>query len=327
MEFSNLNTLNVFIQKNYPSIDKIKKIEILPSNKLNSIVYHIQTKNNSYVLHKITEKISYQRLEKIGNILDYLYFNNIPVPELIRNSDNKFVVKKNNVYLTKYYEGKFFSGKNNQIIDLAKNVSQLHYMLETCKIKLSSTIGNENSIITSSDLNKISNIIKQKEMKTKIDFLVMKNFSFLKDLSSNLQNIHEYLSKDTFQYQLVHGDLQPGNVLFRNDSVFVILDFNSIYYGSKLDDISFASFRFSTFFSSNIKKYQSLLNLFYKSYFQTSPIPSDLSELVKYSVAKKLLIGISKILQNYYFYNIEKWSIDLEKYLQLLKIANRLFKY
>jgi tRNA A-37 threonylcarbamoyl transferase component Bud32 len=44
--------------------------------------------------------------------------------------------------------------------------------------------------------------------------------------------------------QLIHGDMQPTNVLFSRRAVAVILDFGAMRKGEPIQDIAFAAFRF-----------------------------------------------------------------------------------
>ncbi len=106
---------------NYNNLGKIKKVKILEPGNINSINYTVITNKGKYVIRKILSNYDPNRLLQMCKILNFLNENKIKVPRPIKNQKNRYFELNKKAYLTQFYEGKFFQGKNDEIKDIAKN--------------------------------------------------------------------------------------------------------------------------------------------------------------------------------------------------------------
>jgi len=233
------------VQRNYHDLGPIKKITKLRHTDINTTIFLIDSSSGKYILRKFKTP-NPQKMEKICEILYHCIKNNVKVMEPIRNNNKKFVDKDNLLFLTKFYEGKHFSGKRNELISLAKHIAILHKFLKICPISLHDKEKLDSyKIIQEEDLKKIEKSIMKKKPKDSHDLLVLSNMKFLLTIT-NQYNKNKNILKNILPKQLIHFDLHPKNLVFYKDNVSAILDFGTLQVGSVIDDVAFCSFRFSS---------------------------------------------------------------------------------
>lgn len=310
---------------NYPHCGKISKIQLLSHNNINSINYIIKTNKGKYVLRKITDNSSFLQAEKMCEVLQFCKSHNALVPEPIKNKRRNFVDNKNIIYITKFYDGRIYKGKKNQVIYLAKSLAKLHKILDDNKIKYNYRKNQIHyQILNLNELNRINSIIIRKKIKDTSDNILLKNFKLLTKSIKEIEEISKFLDNAHFQKQLIHYDLHPGNVLFKNDKVIAILDFNSMRKGYKIEDVVFASFRFACHGMKSIKKIEYIMRLFMNTYLSHGQIEKRQLYYSNYYLKKTIFSRLSYILRSHYFHDSDLWLIDFNKNIQFLKLIDKL---
>ena len=166
-----------------------------------------------------------------------MYEENVAVPKILLNNDKEVVSKfSNNKYFfiqeyVKGYSKEFDKLTTEEIFSIGQNLAFLHDKLK-----------NVNLDMFKSDFLKYKNIsdLKQ-ELQTKrleINEDSSKKFVQQLNLSEQILNDSE-LNKIINQnnLQLIHGDFTPDNIIFDNNEVKSIIDFELVRINSKLQDI------------------------------------------------------------------------------------------
>ena len=317
----NISEILNFLQDNYSFFGKNVTIQSFNQKKSNNQNFLISSKKEKFVLHIINENISAKQIEKICKILQFCNDDGARVQSLIKNSKGKFGNEKFLAYLTRYTVGKQSSGKNLELINLAKHLAKLHSVFAKCKIPYHYRMNQSfYQILTKQDIKQIKNIINKKSQKDKFDKNVLKNLNLLSNVITKLYRFN--LKLKPISKQLIHFDLHPDNVLFQNDDVIAFLDFNSIRKGIIWEDVAFSSFRFALL-SKKHQRISHLMKIFVKCYQEYSNSNIKFSELNNFLLLR-ILKSISYILKKRYFSNEKIWIQELEKYLRFLYIANKL---
>lgn len=310
--------LKKIIEENYTEIGKIEKISKIKHNNINSSIYLVETSFDKFTV-RIFISPNPKRMEKICEILDYCYKKNVNVTKPIKNKTNKFVDNKNKLYLTKYYDGKHFSGKKQEILSLTKSMAYLHKTLKKCPISLPKKRLNHYKIIQENELKKIQQKIERKKIKDAYDKQIISNVELLKNSINFCRNKKFQKSNN---YQLVHYDLHTKNIIFDKNNIAIILDFGTLMFGDIIDDVSFSSFRFAV--EKKSENLERTMNLFLQQYCKESKIPIQNFKDFKISLTKIILMRLSYILRGRYFKKSDEWIVDLTKNLKFLKLISRL---
>lgn len=313
------------LSENYTNLGKVKTITILEPGNINSINYKIITSKGKYVIRKTLQDYDPKRLLQMCKILNFLNKNKIKVPHPIKNKKNRYFEISQKIYLTQFYEGKFFQGKNKELKDIAKNLAILHKNLEKNKIKYNYDPNSKFfKIITIKELKTIQRIIRNKKNVDLFDKKTSKNIDYLiKQVTMDYKKSN-FIKKLNIKKQLIHGDLHPKNVIFSNNKVKVVLDFNSMRNGFKIEDIMFSSFRFGSFYNSNPKKILNSLEIFLQTYLLYNNLDTMELENSHYFLKHMILSRISFLLKKRYFSNSNLWKKDFTKHLNSLKIAEKM---
>lgn len=317
------NQINNYLSKNY-LVGKIKKISKIKHTDNNSKNFLIVSSNGSFVL-KIINEAKPEQLTQICKILNHCHKNNIPVLKPIKNKQKKFVDCDTKSYLTKYQKGIKFNGSKKQLKSLATNLAKLHVILNNIPIKYNFRTNQKYwKIINSKDLLKIKNSILKKS-NDKLDDKILQDIDLIIIALKKSEKIKLSLPKSKFKKQLIHHDIHPDNIIFNDNKVVAILDFNSMRKGLQINDVAFASFRFATFKSSNINNVKRSLKIFIDTYKQYYELDKKDIEFLNYYILDQIMSRLSFILQKRYLANSNLWINDYDKFIKLLKIALKLF--
>jgi len=219
----------------------ILKINTLSGGWLNE-KYLIESNNEkSYVLKELNlKKFSYEHLQYLIQTVElqcYLYEENVAVPKILLNNDKEVVSKfSNNKYFfiqeyVKGYSKEFDKLTKKEIFSIGQNLAFLHNKLK-----------NVDSDAFKSDFLKYKSIsdLKQELQKKRFEIKEDSSKEFVQqlNLSEKILNDSE-LNKIINQnkLQLIHGDFTPDNIIFDNNEVKSIIDFELVRINSKLQDI------------------------------------------------------------------------------------------
>lgn len=319
-----LSHINKYLNDNYPALGAIKNIELLTHNNINSTNYLVAMENEKYVLRNFTDGSKPEKMEQICRILIFCLKNQANVVQPIRNKDNYYVDKKRKMYLTRYYEGGLYNGTTHGLKDAAINLAILHLALSKAPIRYNYR-GNHNYYkhLTQPELKRIETIISLKKEKDIVDKKVLENLDYLSKSFSGNAKITGILKKTGSKKQLIHHDFHPGNVILSQNRVAAILDFNAMRKGETIEDVAFASFRFSSYETNNIHEIKERIKVFVDTYLLFNDINRQQLTYSDYYFIRETLSRLSFILKKRYFANSNLWSTDFNKQVHLLKMAKK----
>lgn len=107
-------------------------------------------------------------------------------------------------------------------------------------------------------------------------------------IRQNLQDIGE--SSDVFG--LIHGDLQPGNLVVHNGVMYTI-DFDHCGYGYYLYDLALPYMHMKQAYPES---YETMRLALLEGYQSVRPLPRDVSDLLEVFVSMRFLARVDKVL-------------------------------
>jgi Ser/Thr protein kinase RdoA (MazF antagonist) len=313
-----------YLRDNYPALGPIRNIILLEHNNINSTNYILTAGDNKYVLRHFTDGSTPDKMEKICRILIFCLDNQANVIQPIKNKFNCYADRRRNLYLTRYYEGESYDGTNAGLQDAARNLAVLHLALSRVPIRYNYR-GNHGYYqhTDEQELAGMETIIKHKQAKDEIDEKVLENLEYLTKSFSENALLSQRLIRANEIKQLIHYDFHPGNVIVKNNRVVAILDFNAMRKGETIEDVAFASFRFSCSGENHPNEIKKRIKLFIDNYLQYNDVDRPLACL-DYYLIHKILGRLSFILRRRYFSGSDSWSIDFNKNLGFLKLAREM---
>ena len=315
------NNILESIQENYNNIGKCRNYKLINAQNINSINYLINTSKQKFVLRTFSNNSQINKMEKICEIMDFCVTNDAKVYRPIKTNDGTFVIPREKAFLTEFYTGTHFSGSEKEIISVAKALARLHKTLEAVKIQYNfRTNQSYYKIITDAEIKKIIGLLKKKT--DPIDIKINKKMPYIIE---RIQNISKKTTDSKIKHHLIHHDLHPGNIIFQNKNVNVIIDFNSMRKGYRIEDVGFAGFRFAEQHSTTKDMIKNKLNLFCNTYNKENELSSKELENLSVLLEKKFLGRISYVLRKRYFRNDNSWIVDFDKNIKFLKIIQGLF--
>ncbi len=300
--------LGLYIERNYPLLQKVRNVRLLNAKTINSTNYIVETSRGVFVLKTGQEK-EYVWREKIGQILAWCHQKGAKVPEPVKRKDGKYADPTKGRYLMKFYAGEEFSGSDSQRKSVAKELALLHRALKTVRVQYDYQPHKEfYRHLTKQELQMIKKKAERRREGDQIDKQTQKRLGFLEEV------FHAHSRRKPHATQLIHYDVQPGNVLFENDKVAVILDFEAMRKGNPLQELAFAAFRFALAEPASAREVKKRVVRFCDSYGRKPPF-----EETKYLFINATLERISYILRKRYFTGDTLWKEDLEKQIRFLQ--------
>jgi Ser/Thr protein kinase RdoA (MazF antagonist) len=306
-----------FLLSKYYKIKEPYDVKTLSIKNYNSKNYLIITGKTKYVLHEVLDGSSSKKIETMCKILKYCNKNNVCIQLPIKNKDSVYVSNKQ-IFLTNFYEGTQYTGTKNQILSIAKHLGILHNILSKNKINYNYRL-NQNfyHILNSTDFKKISIIKNKKKNLNHFESIFTKEIDSLKSIISVYDKNTKISNFSQNPKQLIHHDLHPGNVIFKNNKVNAIIDFGSMRKGSILEDIAFSSYRFATY-EKPFNKIKENISIFLSEYLKHNPV-NLISDELTFFLMKKILERISLIIKVYYYSNSDIWTFDFINHMNILK--------
>jgi Ser/Thr protein kinase RdoA (MazF antagonist) len=310
--------ISILVGDFYSNLGTIQSIECIHS-ETNSEIHKITTKNDQYLLHHNMFDND-KRIEKMCQVLNEISISNTNVIKPIKNQFKNF--SQNKFYVTKFENGKLFSGSKKEYFDLAKKLNILHKQLDNYNLKYNFRPNDKSyKLFTNKEFIIIKKQLLKIKHKDKIDTIIDKNISFIENQITKCSIIPK---NNIFKKQLIHFDLHVNNILFINKSLKLFLDFNSMRKGYLIEDVLFCGFHFGYQISSNPKIIYNLLHLFLKKYFNKKISYTD--EDLNYFLSRFILYRICFILRNHFFSNSNLWISEFNNQLKYLKLINKFFR-
>lgn len=272
-----------------------------------------KTENTLYLIHDIESELS--RLA-------------IPIPRVIPTKQGKiFFSSSGSLWqFFEYIEGSHYHGSKPELIDCAKSVALLHLAFRKVKLHIP-TINT-----FSPDLNEWNSLLsRQNPSDPFVNRILKKNYKFILEQIRLVKSLEE--KSCDFRIQLIHRDLHPHNVLYKNGHLVAFFDFGDVTSGQLIRDIGNACHRFVRQYVLYSQKpwktaLTSGIRSFLEAYQSISSLPGNEVALMPLFITDELLRKMYYILDKYY--NGDSTYIEngsLEKFINLLKEAFIINKY
>ena len=211
-----------------------------------------------------------------------------------------------------------------ELKDTAKNLAVLHRVLVKNPIPYSYKMNqNYYRVLTIFELERIKKIIAKKN-KDRFDRKVLKNINYLDKKLREKKETDKKVGRFKKEIQLIHFDFHPRNVIFNKNKMVAVLDFNAMRKDEKVEELSFASFRFASFKKKDIKEIKKTMKLFVDNYLLNNEIDERKLDYLNYYFNNKMLERISAILKKRYFFGCDWWIVDFDKNINFLKLAEKI---
>jgi len=317
------------ISKKYRKCGRIKHMNIASGHSINSVNYIVDFDNGLRVICKHVKNLKDKDILGMLRIVNFLSEKKVRVPNIVESDSGDLAVKcKQGIsYLLLFQNGDSFDGSISELKDFAYNLAIFHKKLRRCTIPSPKFHLPKRKHLTKKELDSIFNILKRKRNLSDFDDYILKNFEFIKSCFDNYRLKNKKINKMHIITQCIHKDLHPGNVLFNNRKVMIILDTDSISRGERIRDVSFACFRFSQHKSKNKEEIKRKVKIFLREYMAHNTLNKDETHNVKHYFIKECLNRISYILRGHYFDNQDEWDFDLKKHIDNIKMADEVFDY
>ncbi len=205
----------------------------------------------------------------------FLHDQGFPVPAIIIANDNNSVLLKDNYAyeIFEFIEGHRFKNRLSCINEVGLALGNFHKAISSLSISCDysgsfhdSELVRKKIVATANDDNFIS-----------LPMLMHKLLDFY---NSSAEEVN-LLGIDQWEKQLTHGDWHPGNILFRDNKLVAVLDFDSIKYTDPTYDLANACLQFTIVAGrANPKDWPAYLNTdglitLLNAYNQSNPITED----------------------------------------------------
>lgn len=272
------------------------------------LVGHYKTKDDHFFI-KVLDEASNQTQAKSEQVVFWLDKLGIRVNGVKDGYPKKVKDKKIWIYLYDYIEHKFFFDNKESMYQIGKELEKIHNFMKNCPFSVEAfTRGSKKNEILLQQLNMIKNGLCPK--------------SLSKDAISLIRGVdyNEY-DKLTLSAQMIHGDVNAGNILFTsksNQPVFIDFEDSTSSWLSPLYDLAFIVQRFIISTDISHQEKITLSQFLFKGY-DSNKLQGVIGEGLLYIMIK--LISIRSLLILSTLSNDEKtlYADEIDKFVHLYK--------
>lgn len=176
---------------------------------LGNSVYFLDTSKGKFIL-KIHQEIKLRKLNFVLDTMEFVRGKKIPVPETIKTKDGKLVDLKNKEMVTiqKFIKGETAGMSKNSII---KNTARTIGLLDRALLKMPLK-------------SKMHYSLSRKLI---YDTVKLKGFDFIEQ-ERQLRRGLVKINAQKLRKSVIHSDLGTGNILYKNETVTAILDWDDV---------------------------------------------------------------------------------------------------
>ncbi len=304
----------------YSHLGQVKTISSIASTNVNSLNWLITLDNTDKFLLRQYSSQDESVIRASLESMKFCHDNKIPTPEVVlTKNDNLFENHNNHLYACfSFVEHEEFKASNEEIISTAKCLAQLHQVLKDFESEHIKEDSDEYQLLSQKEIQEMRFKLKTDTKSTFLD-LVRDNIDWIEKKINEIMSENATLSNKNLTKQLIHGDFHKDNVLFLNQKVAAIIDFDSLKISHRAKEVGFACLRFAQLgASANI---QEKVNLFLENYNLINPLSEEEIQHLKHFSIKESLRRTSKILRKHFLEGSDIWSFDLEKHLKNIKLA------
>lgn len=261
--------------------------------------YKIITENNAYLLKYIVDASSLTQFEFLGSLHEYLKSKGIVVPKVYKTKNNTYV--GNSFILYEFIDGiAKREWTDTEIISLVTNFTKL--LLALKKYPVPDVIKNKNDqYIKGGNIEYCYEIFKPHvavlPISNEIKMPIIETIDKLHGIFPDFKQLPK---------QLIHGDLNESNALFKNGKNVGIIDL-ALSYDPLIYDLG--EFCYWIAFPWWTKKFnQDRFKLIVDTFQRNIPLSSIELKLLPYMVLRRSMMDIMITLQ-YYWSNKEKVNV------------------
>ncbi|MFC2061383.1 phosphotransferase [Elusimicrobiota bacterium] len=273
---------------------------------INSQNFILKLSSGQQLLLKVIPECNEAIVRKI-EIIDRCRQSGIKVPEVIRTKNDELyaaIDDKYLLFLLKYYSGAKCRFSGEEIVSAGAHLSRLNKKLgEVHDVFFRSHLYDD---LGTEELAQIKQVIDTG------DGFQKTGAGLLGRLPRLYKKVNDKVKSHKKKIQLVHIDYHPQNVLFKDQEVQVILDFDSIVTAPELQSVAFACDRFA----NNIEEMKLFLNGYCR---KDEPLSQESMGLIPFYIQREALSRINYILRSCFFYQDDKWNFDLDKHVEILE--------
>lgn len=307
---------------NFNDITTIKNFEIIEKLGGFSSDNYIAAINGNRIFLKIYKNKSLSEIENLERINMELFSQNLPVATPITfENQNKFMKDGQIASLFPLIDGKSLHGNqinSNLFREIACVIKNFNNIKNIKNVNKTTQDLYGNKIDRLKDIDSMLRYIKENPIEADIDGDTTKLLCIKKQVVEeiNINNFTPFLSKK----DLVHGDFHNENLLFKDNKLVGIVDFELSHFGNRMEDIiNFILFAFcnNEFSDKNLSHSKQFL----KEYYKESPF--ELAEL-KFGVDFNIYRFASSVVleeilykeKNMFFYELIKRDLQKFKYFK-----------
>ena len=223
----------------------IKKVKPLYAGNTRAPKVIITSKDGKFLLKRRPKaKDNLNRAKGSHKIQMFLADNGFPVSRVINIIDGRSSILslENHIYeMFEFVEGSRYNGSGEATIDTGRQLANFHKLL----------IGYSSSFKPpKGSFHDSANVRKH------LKFLTHDKKSLLsgqlRHIAEDLETLYNacsvnanHLGFDSWHQQMIHGDWHPGNMLFADDKIIAVLDFDSIKIAQPATDLANGMLQFS----------------------------------------------------------------------------------
>lgn len=311
---------------NLNDIKTIKNFEIIEKLGGFSSDNYIATINGKKLFFKVYKNKSLYEVEKLENIVVELSSHNLPVAKPITiENQQKFIKDGQIASLFPLIDGKSLHGNqinSNLFSEIVSVIGSFNNIKNIKSVNQTTQDLYENKIARLEDMDNMLKYIKENPIAADIDGDTTKLLIIKKQLVEEIDtnDFIPFLRKK----DLVHGDFHNENLLFKDNKLVGIVDFELSHWGNRMEDIiNFILFAFcnNDFSDKNLIASKEFLKEYHKEY------PFTFSEL-KFGVDFNIYRFASSVVleeilykeKNMFFYELIKRDLRKFQYFKQNKI-------
>lgn len=308
-----------------------KPIEILLVDEWQQVSnnFRISLSNGSrFLLRKNVRDNQEEKIVLLDRITSFLRSKGIPIPLTIHSPGEKpFVIFDGHIFqLFEFVEGDHYRGTQKELERVARHIAQLHKALADICFPI------EELRKTPWTVERLTQWCDRAISDQSSHGIILRsNSDFILDQACFVSESLK-LGGD-LRVQIIHRDLHPQNMLFKDDSLVAILDYSDVSYGRLAADVGNACHRFVRQFvvyqremNQRLPIYELLVEgveLFFREYLKSNSLNSFDLVSVPFLIKDELLRKLNSCLTKWYEHQNEMAVRgELEKFISLLKEAD-----
>jgi len=298
------------------NLGKVKSLKPFSGGWVN-YNFDLATDKGNFVIRVLGAEIKKNTKERLATefkVLSYLHEHSFPyqIPYPLKNRKNNYIASLNKTFLWIYPK---LSGNHiphyteESIKSMARALATYHKYVKNINVKPSRKLDTPKQL-----LKKYQSMRKEKPNSQRNKFM-LQNLDLFENCLDRIKNID-------FKINMlpIHYDFHKGNMLFKNNQVVGILDFERMIYAPRMQDIAQL---IKCTYAAGDKKFLGNVSLIVKEYERVNPLTKKEKALILPMLAKDncrmfevfyALSGSSNIKADEKAeFSCLKWTINVQK--------------